>query len=165
LVGDHHFARLRRSVEIAEQRHTRLVLVVGGEPVTRATLVGELARVLSTSVVNVGRSVAEHLLGVSARHRPMTAADTATDLIRATEPGKPALVDKLELLFLPDLMLDPLKLITDSARSRVVVAVWPGNWTGTGLRYAVPSHAEFREYENPDCLVVEAPSSSTKDRS
>jgi len=95
----------------------------------------------------------------------MTAADTATDLIRATEPGKPALVDKLELLFLPDLMLDPLKLISDSARSRVVVAVWPGEWTGTSLRYAVPSHAEFREYENPDCLVVEAPVSSTKDPS
>jgi len=139
--------------------------VVGGEYWGRVSLVSSLAAEIVAPVVNLGSSIAERLLGVPARHRPMTAADTATDLIRATEPGKPALVDKLELLFLPELMLDPLKLISDSARSRVVVAVWPGEWTGTSLRYAVPSHAEFREYENPDCLVVEATSFSTKDRS
>lgn len=164
MANDHHRARLLNAIEDAAARHTRLVLVVGGEPSGRASLVKALAAEMGAPVVNLGRSISERLLGVSARHRPMTAADTAADLIRATEPGKPAWVDKLELLFLPDLMLDPLKLISDSARSRVVVAVWPGDWTGTSLRYAVPSHAEFREYENPDCLVVEAPVSSTKDR-
>ncbi len=165
LAGDHHLANLRRAVEAAEGRHTRLVLVVDGPGDDASGLIAEFGSGLVTRVANLGLVVAEKLLNLPARHRPVAAADAAADLIRDSEPGRPSLLTHLQLLFLPELKLDPLKLLSDSARSRVVVAAWPGEWSGSSLRYAVPSHPEFREYHNPDCLVVEATPSSTKDRS
>lgn len=165
LAGDHHLASLRRAVEAAEGRHTRLVLVVDGLGGDASRLIAEFGSGLATHIASLGLVVAEKLLSLPARHRPVAAADAAADLIRDSEPGRPSLLTHLQLLFLPELKLDPLKLLSDSARSRVVVAAWPGDWSGSGLRYAVPSHPEFREYHDPDCLVVEAAPSSTKDLS
>lgn len=156
---------LARAVEAAEMRHTRLVLVIGGSGEDASQLIAEFGRAIACRVANVSLIVAEMLLNIPTRQRPVAAADAAADLIRSVQPGQPSLLDHLQVLFLPELKLDPLKLLSDSARSRVVIAAWPGERSGASLRYAVPSHPEFREYHNPDCLVVEAAPSSTKGRS
>jgi hypothetical protein len=157
--------RLDAAVASASDRHTRLVLVVGTPDSDISVALHQLAAKSGCSVVNVGLELARTLLEVPQRRRPVAAADAAADIFRGDTPDGLQFLDHIEVLFQPELRLDPLKIMQDAARNRVVVGVWPGEWTGTSLRYAVPSHAEFREYENPDCLVVEAPSSSTKDRS
>ncbi|MBL9119763.1 MAG: BREX-3 system P-loop-containing protein BrxF [Phycisphaerae bacterium] len=164
LRGNASLKDLCAAVLAAEERHTRLVLVVGTDEGAAKKLIAEFGLRLTTRVANLGLVVAERLINLPARHRPVTAADAAADFIRDAEPRGPALVSNLQLLFLPELMLDPLKLLSDSARSRVVVASWPGERTGSCLRYAAPSHPEFREYHNPDCLVVEAPPPSHRHR-
>lgn len=150
----------RSILDAAAQRHTRLVLVVGGDVSDRSMWLRGLSRILDVHLVNLGLSVGERLLAVSTRHRPIAAADAAADLIRAAGVEHLCLVDHLELLFLPELQLDPLKLLADSARQRTVVSAWPGESCGTTLRYAHPLHPEHRSYECPDCIVTRCPNTS-----
>ena len=156
---------LDAAVDLVSARYTRLLLVVGTPDSSASAAVHQLAAKLECPVVNVGLDLARTLLEVPQRRRPVAAADAAADICRGNSSDGKRVLDHIEVLFQHELHLDPLKIMQDAARNRVVVALWPGEWTGTSLRYAAPAHLEFREYHNPDCLVVETPASSTKDRS
>ena len=67
------------------------------------------------------------------------------------------LVDNLELLFSPNLLQDPLKLLQGAARNRTIVAAWPGTLSGRQLTYAEPSHPEYRRYPELDTLCLSMP--------
>jgi hypothetical protein len=126
-------------------------------------LLRQLSNHLALPIASVGLELPRQLLREVPKRRPVAAAAAFSELTQAIEPQAPMLVSRLEFLFLPELRLDPLKLLSDSARARAVVACWPGTWTDQKLRYATPSHPEFREYHNPDCSVIEAGPVSAKD--
>ena len=64
------------------------------------------------------------------------------------------LLADIGLLFLPDLRLDPLVLLTRlSAHARLVVA-WPGSYDSHNLAYAVPEHGHYRSWPAPDTLII-----------
>lgn len=144
---------LRTAITRADTRYTRLVLAVGAPRVGKSALMAGLAAERRTEIVNLGLRLAHFLLDVPHRQRPAAAADRAADLVRDAAPL--SIVDNIELLFNTGLRLDPLKLLQDCSRNHVVVATWPGSVSGNRLRFAVPPHPEFREYDDPDCELVE----------
>lgn len=148
--------RLQSVISSASSRYTRLVLLCGDASTGKSEVLRQLGVVSGASVLNVSLELARTLLDVPTRQRPVAAADRAADLIRASQRSWASILDNLELLFLPELQMDPLKLLQDSARNGVVVASWPGAREGEGLMYAHPSHPEYRRYDAPDCVVVEA---------
>jgi hypothetical protein len=52
-------------------------------------------------------------------------------------------LDHIEILFDPALHTDPLRLLQTHARSRLILASWPGRYDHNRLTYAEPSHAEY----------------------
>jgi hypothetical protein len=147
--------RLRTTVDTARTRYTRLVLVVGTTGSGKSALLRRLGETLGAPVVNLGLELSRALIDTPVRRRPVSAADRAADIVRGTGESEACLLDNIEAMFLPEMRLDPLKLLQDCARNRVVIAAWPGVKLGAALLFAQPSHPEFRKYETPDCEVIE----------
>lgn len=146
---------VRQIVETSRTRYTRLVLLVGSGGSGQSTLLRRLGDAMGARVVNLGLELSQALIDTPVRRRPVSAADVAADIARGSGDRDVSLVDNIEAMFLPELRLDPLKLLQDCARNRVVVAAWPGAKLGDALLFAQPSHPEFRRYDSPDCEVVE----------
>ncbi|MCB1744754.1 MAG: BREX-3 system P-loop-containing protein BrxF [Gammaproteobacteria bacterium] len=146
--------QVRDAIAAAGERYTRLVLLVGDHGAGKTALARRLAEETSTRTLNLGAELSLRLLDVSARQRPAAAADAAADLMRTASPDSVSIVDNIELLFLPELRLDPLKLLQDAARNRVLVATWPGAGDHVRLQFGRLTHPEGRSYDSPDALLV-----------
>lgn len=135
----------------AEQHHSRLVLVVGPSGAGKTRLLAAVAAELGDEVVNVGRDLAERLLAVEPRFRPVEVSRQLDDILPAEGP---ALLDNTELLFEPSLAQDPLVLLERLARNRLVIAAWNGRIEDGHLTYAPTRHPAARRYPAAGLLVV-----------
>lgn len=124
-------ARLRAAHEVIEQRYHWPTL-----PINRELSEALVARAPETR----SRMVKPILDGMLQRHG-----------------SGPILCTGIDLLFEPELALDPLALLRDLSRSTRLIVTWPGTISGGTLSYAVPQHAQYRTWAtsdlSPTCLV------------
>lgn len=146
-----HTPEIRNAVEQAEKGYWRLVLLVPDASMPRYAVLENLHR-LGWPVCNLGLALAEELMNLSKRERAVKMNEILDQLVK--DQGNVVCLTNLELLFEPSLASDPLKLLQGLSRNRVVVALWPGQWTGAKLTYADPAHRESRSYQKPDAVVV-----------
>ncbi len=128
------------------------MLLVGEHGSGKTRLLRQAATAHGVPVVDLGAELPPSLFQVPSRKRPVTVADTLGDMLRAA--SDPAVIDNIEVLFEPELRIDPLKLLQDHARNRVVVAAWPGTWDGDVLTFASPDHPEHRTFSQPDAALL-----------
>jgi hypothetical protein len=102
--------------------------------------------------IDLGSEMPPSVFDLPSRQRCVAAADRFGDLVRAVDDT--AIIDGIEVLFHPDLMLDPLKLFQDNSRNRVLIVAWPGTFGRNELTFAAPGHPEFRSYTSPDAIVL-----------
>ena len=103
--------------------------------------------------MHLNHALATLMLDLTRRQRRLRAAALVEDIV-AEKGGEVVLVDHTELLFHPDLTLDPLPLLQTLARTRTVVAAWRGQFWNDALTYAAPSHPEYRSYHRPGVTIV-----------
>ena len=65
-----------------------------------------------------------------------------------------ALLDKIEVLFQPELHVDVLARLRQLSRQRTLVVVWPGEWSSGTLTYASREHPEYSEERGVEPLSV-----------
>ena len=131
----------------------RLMLVVGPSRSGKTTALRRLSAARSWPLVNVNLALSERLLELTSRQRAFEAS-SLLDRVAKERSGDVLLLDNTEILFDPTLRLDPLRVLQGIARHRSVIASWTGHYDDGPLTYAVPSHPEFRKYEDPDVVVV-----------
>lgn len=81
---------------------------------------------------------------------------TAEDGVRdptAVLSGTGCLLD-LDILFWPELRIDPINALHALARRSVVLAVWPGTIERRWARYSVPGRRDYFEAELNDTIVL-----------
>jgi hypothetical protein len=146
-------ARVQQQIESAEHGYYRLVLVVGGSGTGKTAALRSVADQRSAGLLNVGAALSEMLIGMSAQQRALRAGDLLTRAVNATQ-GRVLLLDNTEILFAPELRIDPLRLLQTASRSRTMVASWSGQSEGTVLSFAAPRHPEYRRYLRPEVVCV-----------
>lgn len=52
-------------------------------------------------------------------------------------------LDRIEVLFVPDLRVDVLGRLQQLARNHTLIVNWPGTWSSGTLTYAETGHPEF----------------------
>lgn len=125
------------------------VLLVGDDDDRRVTLqaLSELVGVLTIN------------LNVALAHALMDAAGTQADvgaIIAAMEPASPILLlDRIQILMLPQLRTNATDVLCRVARRRAVCASWPGRLDGGRLRYANPDHPECLDEDATRALVLD----------
>ncbi len=146
-----NWTALAQAVQDASQRYTRLVLVVGPKGSGKTKLLIEFSQNFSSTYHPVGAPVAERLLGTPARFRDTEADKVLKEICKG--PG-PHLLDNLELLFDPQLRVDPYRLLGGLARTKTIVAAWPGTYEQGTLTHATPGHREYQSHKPDDAICI-----------
>ena len=74
---------------------------------------------------------------------------------------RPLLLTDVDLLFHPNLdpgssaRLDQLALFTKASRMCPLLVLWPGEFDGSTLSYAVPEHGHYRYWRNPQAHIIQ----------
>lgn len=116
--------------------------------------------VANGSQLPIGEPLARALLAVSPRFRPQRTQRWLVDKVATFAPG-PVVCTEIDLLFAPDLDperalgLDPLALFRAASRSTPVIVAWPGSFIDGVLAYAVPEHAHYRAWRDPDVEILQ----------
>ena len=151
--------QIATQAEAARSLYHRLVIVVGGARSGKTTAFKQLAERQAWPLVNLNLTLAERLLELTSRQRALQAAEVVGDIFSAI-PGDVLLLDNTEMLFHPELKLDPLRLFQSLSRNRTLVVSWKGAATEHELTFAAPDHSEYRRYQKLEMPVVIAHSSS-----
>ena len=141
------------AIERASQRYHRLVLVVGPRGAGKSDALVAVGERLAATPVRVGVSLAQPMLALTARERPLQVRALLHELVEGAG-SEVMLLDNTEVLFEASLRQDPLRLLQGVARNVTVVAAWTGAVRDGILRYAVPGHPEHRRYPGGDLLIV-----------
>lgn len=144
-------------VSEASQLYHRLVFVVGPARSGKTAALRHLQDEHGWPLLNLNLLLSERLLELTARQRALRVARIVDDIV-AEKEADPVMLDNLEMLFHPDLKQDPLRLLYSLSRNRTVVATWRGSLQRGSLTYASPDHPEFRRFDDPQALIVEATS-------
>ncbi len=151
----HNLQETARSIWESDSYY-KLVLLAGEARTGKTRALQALAAETGWALLNLNLLLSERLLQVPTRQRAIR-AQRLVEAILAENPGDGVILDNIELLFQPELELDPLRLLLSLTRNRGVVASWPGSYSDSTLTYAATGHVEHKSYLKPDCAIVSMP--------
>jgi hypothetical protein len=134
--------------------YQRLVLIVGFPGTGKTRILREAAKAAGFPVLNVNLELSRHLLPFSRNERTRIAGNLFSQAL-SQHPVSVIGLDNLELLFSPELAVDPLRLLQQESRSRCLVTTWSGAVIGQELHYAVPGHPEHVVHPLPSTPIVQ----------
>jgi hypothetical protein len=147
----YHAAQISQILALARSHVEQLVLVCGGSWQDRRALLQIIATEHGLTYTTIGLRFAKALLGQPPRERSLAVMEMLENLSSTADPG--LALDNIEILFDPELHLDPLRAVQSLARRRLVLLSWPGERLTTKLVYARPDHSEYRTYPIDNLLV------------
>lgn len=145
-------------------QYHQLLIVVGLGRTGKSAALTELGQRHGLPPLNINLALATRIHDLTKRQRRLRAAVMVEDAI-AEHGGDVVFLDNIEMMFHPDLALDPLALLQSLARTRTVVAAWRGQYRNGILTYSEPSHPEHRSYDHPPVPIVTANVGLTSDPS
>ena len=138
-------------LQAATGHYQKLVLIYGNTWQAKTTLLKSVACLREMAYVSLGATLSQELLQASVRDRPFKAQDLVKQAILCETKHGIAL-DHIEILFNPELKLDPLWLLQLLSRDQLILTAWPGEHNQGRWLYATPSHAEYYTSEKSNIL-------------
>ncbi|MBX3589943.1 MAG: BREX-3 system P-loop-containing protein BrxF [Burkholderiaceae bacterium] len=138
--------KLEKITDEAAALHSKLIVLIGERGAGKSKLLSALGKRHEAHILNVGSELGRRLSACPVKLRPLLATDLLRELANGRAASDLLLIDNIELLFDRTLQLDPLDLLKQLARSRRVVAVWPGQLRDGRLVYAQMGHPEHQDY-------------------
>ena len=131
--------------------------MVGGKPVVMVGDVGDrdatmaaLSNAIGATAINVNVALAPlYIEGAETRFDPAAA------LAALTPDMSLLLLDRIQILMLPQLKLNAIDVLTRVARRRPVCVSWPGRVENGRLRYADHNHPECLDEDASRALVLD----------
>jgi hypothetical protein len=146
---------LERLIGEVANLNSKLILLVGPSRSGKTRALRRLGEKFNIQPLNVGLELGRRLAATPSNKRGFAAGELLRDIADNEHAEELLLLDNLELLFEPRLQINPLDLVRKLARSKCVVAVWPGALHGDRLVYADMSHPEHRDYSREGTIVLE----------
>lgn len=124
------------------------VLVVGSHAGRHAVL-DALSANLGVQPVNLNIALVDALLESDQK------ADFPTTIAGFTSGSSPLLLDRIQLLMLPQLRVNAVDVLCRVARRRPVCVSWPGRLESGRLKYAHPDHPECLDEDVSRVAVID----------
>ena len=109
---------------------------------------------ISDETISLNLILAQNLLKFNADERTEMVHQEALNLL--TQSVTPLLLKDFEMLFDPRYKIDTVKLITEVARRRKIIALWPGTLNENDLVYANADSSDYQVFsiKNYDIICV-----------
>lgn len=146
-----HASRIVPFLISARSHVEQLVLACGATWQDRSALLQTIAADQGFIYTAIGLPFAKTLIGQTPGERALSVMEMLDNLVPSAGPG--IALDKIEILFDPDLRMDPIRAIQRLAHRQLILLSWPGKYDGSRLIYAWVDHAEYRTYPASDMLV------------
>ena len=137
--------QIRRSIEDARHLYQKLILLVGESGSGKTGIFKKISNEFAAPMINVNLEISSRLLDVPVEKRASTLSRMFSSLLKDAGDDM-VLLDNTEILFDKSLQQNPLSLLQNNAKNRVVIAAWNGVIENGRLMYARPEHHEFRAY-------------------
>lgn len=115
--------------------------------------VEDLIRQIDLCKVNLNLQLSKELLEVAIHRRPRVVSSVVRSLLNISPDGA-ILVYNIELLFHPQLQLDPLRLFEDISRTKALIVIWNGQYADGVLSYGRTGHPEYRSYSEINAKLL-----------
>jgi hypothetical protein len=149
---------ISKALDLANDSYYRLVILVGEPRSGKSSALTEVAATYGSEVLNVNLVLSSQLMNLSWRERVLKIPSILQSL--ATNNSGVLVLDNIEMLFDVDFRQDPLRLLEIMSRNTTILVSWTGLICDNKLRYAVPGHAEYREYVSSNLIKVSASQNS-----
>ncbi len=138
--------KLTEKIQEAKVKYCRLLLVLGPFAQTNSKYLKEASKTLSYPYINFNLVLAGKLMDIPVQRRCSQLVSLLPNLLKSY-PEEILLVDHIEILFLPELRIDPLRALQQISRNKTIVAGWTGFYEGNKLTYASLGHPEYKRYQ------------------
>ncbi len=135
-----------------ESKRNRLILFQEAGPLNACTLRGWQAAGFLTIALNLPLS--KKIINLTPKRRQTNAAKEIKEILNKHDFGKPLLLYRFELLFLPEMALNSINLLEEISRDRTIVVAWPGIVADGKVSYATPDHPEYLEPKTIDAIII-----------
>jgi Cdc6-like AAA superfamily ATPase len=149
----HFVEQIEQAIAQATSQYYRLVIIAGLPGSGKTAALQQIASRLSSAVVNVNRELSQRMLEMTRSQRSRQVERLLREVI-AGIPGDIILLDNMEILFDPELEVEPLRLLQLSSRNHTLIATWSGSFMDGILTYAEPGHPEFQQFKQPDAVII-----------
>jgi hypothetical protein len=140
---------IKQEVEKIRLCRHQMLLVVGKR---RLETIEQFSRETGVEPVNLNLYLSEELLRLPVNRRGRKVGEF---LNRLLFPMCDIIIfENIELLFLPELQIDPIRLFEDISRNKILIIEWNGKYENRILTYARPGHPEYRIYHGIDTNVI-----------
>jgi len=147
--------QIRKSIEDARHLYQKLILLVGKSGSGKTGILKKISNEFAVPIINVNLEISSHLLDVPVEKRASILSRLFSSLLN--DAGNDlVLLDNMEILFDKSLQQNPLVLLQNNAKNRVVIAAWNGTIENRCLNYAhaQPEHHEFKAYPLEDAGII-----------
>jgi hypothetical protein len=143
-------AQIKQELEKVRLCRHQMVIVVGG---LRSKVIEQFALEAGIEPINLNLRLSELLLDLPLNRRSRKVGELVNRLVM--ECGDVVVLAHIELLFLPELQVDPMRLFEDLSRDKVLVIDWNGKYDNGVLIYASSGHPEYRIYHEIEASIIQ----------
>ena len=137
----------------ADSSYYKLIVVVGKSGSGKTTLLRRISEEFQLPLINLGLELSRRLLSLTIKQRKLMAAEIIEDILE--EQGDLRLaIDNTEVIFNPDLKLNPLGLLKNISRNRMLVWTWNGEMDGNHLIYSHLGHPEHHRIPSNEFITT-----------
>ena len=103
--------------------------------------------------INVNMELSKNLIAIPQSKRKYYVTEILQEILMS-RTEEIICLDYLELLFHPELAVNPFQLLRDISRTKTLVISWRGNIEGDVLVHAEPGHPEYKRQWVEDAIII-----------
>jgi hypothetical protein len=132
---------------------SKLLILVGPASSGKTQCLHEISERINIPYINLGVDLSKKLIELSSKQQVLRVSGLTKEIISNVTLDT-VLVDNIELLFNPELKIDPIRLLLNCSRNKTLIVAFSGKQVGNSIIYAEPHHSEYRKFEIKDYEVI-----------
>ena len=132
---------------------SKLLMLVGPAFSGKTQCLKEVSERINIPQLNLGVELSKKLIELSIKQQVLRVSGLTKEIINNVHSDV-ALVDNIEILFNPDLKVDPIRLLLNCSRNKTLVVAFSGMHVDDSIIYAEPQHPEYKKFKVEDYKVI-----------